>query len=358
MFGVYPKPEKTHGVASNSAPCIPTQVETLLTGANIPTILPQPSMQNSPPAAWLQNKRITRSESPDGLPVFHLQGGFGSARFSPQGAHLMEFTPTGQPPLLFLSKQTALTPGKAVRGGVPVIFPWFGARAGHPESPMHGLVRTRPWEIVELAVPEEGPAKIMLRFESTAETLSLWPYAFALSLELTLGEDLAIRWETQNTGAETFVFEQALHPYFPVADVRSATVHGLHGFEFIDKTDGMRLKTDLAEAVSFAGETDRLYLDTPSILSLEDPASLSRIVFGKAGSQSSVVWNPGIAKAAALADLGDEEWREFVCVEQANANRNTVSLASGEVHVFEARYMRQSANHACAPIEQNFPASI
>jgi glucose-6-phosphate 1-epimerase len=298
-------------------------------------------MQNSQPAAWLQNKRITRSESPEGLPVFHLQGDFGSARFSPQGAHLMEFTPAGQPPLLFLSMQSALTPGKAIRGGIPVIFPWFGARAGHAESPMHGLVRTRAWEIAELEVPEEGPAKILFRFESTAETLSLWPHAFALSLELTLGEDLAIRWETQNTGSEDFVFEQALHPYFPVADVGSASVHGLQNVEFIDKTDALRLKADPAEAVTFAGETDRLYLDTPGMLSLEDPASLSRIVFAKAGSLSSVVWNPWIAKAAALADLGDEEWREFVCVEQANANRNAVTLPAGEVHVFEARYMRQ-----------------
>ncbi len=299
-------------------------------------------MQNSPPAIWLQNNRITRSESPEGLPVFHLQGDFGSARFSPQGAHLMEFTPTGQPPLLFLSKDTALTPGKAIRGGIPVIFPWFGARAGHPESPMHGLVRTRPWEIAELEVPEEGPAKVLLRFESTPETLALWPYAFALSLELSLGEDLAIRLETQNTGHESFVFEQALHPYFPVADVGSASVHGLQNVEFIDKTDALRLKTDLAEAVRFSGETDRLYLDTPATLSLEDPASLSRIVFGKAGSLSSVVWNPWIAKAAALADLGDEEWREFVCVEQANANRNAVTLPAGDVHVFEARYLRQA----------------
>jgi len=311
-------------------------------GANAPQLLPPSPMQNTSPAHWLQNKRITRSESPQGLPVFQLEGDFGSARFSTQGAHLMEFTPAGQPPLLFLSKQTALTPGKAIRGGIPLIFPWFGAREGHPESPMHGIVRNRIWEIAEIEVPEEGAAKVRLTFESNAETLTLWPHAFALSIEFSLGEDLAIRWETQNTGDSAFLFEQALHPYFPVADVGTASVHGLQNAEFIDKTDAMRLKTDLAEAVSFAGETDRLYLDTPSVLSLEDPASLSRIVFAKAGSLSSVVWNPWVTKAAALADLGDEEWREFVCVEQVNAARNAVTLPAGEVHLFEARYMRQS----------------
>jgi glucose-6-phosphate 1-epimerase len=301
-------------------------------------------MHNAENSSWLQNKRITFSESSEGLPVFELKGDFGSARFSPQGAHLMDFTPSGQPPLLFLSKRTALTQGKAIRGGIPVIFPWFGPRQGHPESPMHGLVRTRLWNLVEMDVPAEGPAKVRLTIESDDETLAIWPHAFALSIEFTFDEDLAIRWESRNTGSSDFVFEQALHPYFPVADVNSASVHGLQGAEFVDKTDGMRLKTDLAEAVSFVGETDRLYLDTASVLSLEDPASLSRIVLGKAGSLSSVVWNPWIAKAAALADLDDEEWRAFVCVEQANAARNAVTLAPGAVQLFEARYMRQPNN--------------
>ena len=346
MFGVYPKPEKTHCVASNSAShplnCLKERIFGEIAPKNPLPFL----MQNNSPDHWLQNKRITRTESTQGLPVFELQGDFGSARFSTQGAHLMEFTPAGQPPLLFLSKQTALTPGKAIRGGIPVIFPWFGAREGHPESPMHGLVRSRIWEIAEIEVPEEGPAKVRLTFESNAETLALWPHAFALSIEFILGEDLAIRWESHNTGDSAFVFEQALHPYFPVADVGSASVHGLQNAEFIDKTDAMRIKTDSAEAVSFVGETDRLYLDTASVLSLEDPASLSRIVFAKAGSLSSVVWNPWIAKAAALADLGDEEWREFVCVEQVNAARNAVMLPAGEVHIFEARYMRQSTKPA------------
>lgn len=301
-------------------------------------------MQNIPLSHWLENKRITFSESTEGLPVFQLKGEFGTARFSPHGGHLIEFTPGGQPPLLFLSKRTAMTPGKAIRGGIPVIFPWFGARQGHPESPMHGLVRTRVWNLAEMDVPGEGPARVRLTFESNDETLAIWPHAFALSLEFTFDEDLAIRWESRNTGDSDFVFEQALHPYFPVADVNSASVHGLQGAEFVDKTDAMRFRTDSAEAVFFTGETDRLYLDTDSVLSLEDPASRSRIVFGKAGSLSSVVWNPWIAKAAALPDLDDEEWKEFVCVEQANAARNAVTLRPGEVHLFEVRYMRQTSN--------------
>lgn len=297
-------------------------------------------MSDSSPSQWRSQERVTVSESPGGLPVIELEGDFGIARFSPQGAHLMHFAPAGQPPLLFLSGQTQLSTGKAIRGGVPVIFPWFGARDGHPESPMHGLVRTRTWEIEAVEVPEKGPGKVRMKFESSPETLALWPHDFALSIEFSLGESLSIHWETRNTGDAPFDFEQALHPYFPVADVRSAAVRGLQGGEFIDKTDGMRVKTDSMEPVVFQRETDRIYLDTSATLSLEDPASGSKIVLEKAGSLSSVVWNPWIDKASAIADLGDDEWENFLCVEQANAARNSLTLPAGAIHTFETRYIR------------------
>jgi glucose-6-phosphate 1-epimerase len=287
------------------------------------------------------DERVTRRESPDGLPIIELSGDFGKACLSTQGAHLMEFTPKDQPPLLFISRQTFRAKGKAVRGGVPVIFPWFGPREGHPDSPMHGLVRTRNWELRELEVPDKGPAKVRMDFHSTEETLALWPHAFALSIEFILGEELHIHWISRNTGESSFVFEQALHPYFPILDVHSVSVRGLQSNEFVDKTDAMHLRVDREESVRFTGETDRLYLDTSSPLLIEDPASRSRIVVEKTGSKSSVVWNPWIAKASALIDLADEEWGEFVCVEQVNASRNRVELAPGEVHSLEARYKRQ-----------------
>lgn len=289
----------------------------------------------------LANERITFSESPDGLPLFKLRGDFGSARFSPQGAHLMDFTPASQPPLLFLSKKTKLTPGNAIRGGVPIIFPWFGPRVGHPESPMHGLVRTRVWEVMTIEVPDRGPAKIRMSFEANSETQALWPHFFTLTLEFVLGEALTVRWETRNTGQAPFEFEQALHPYFPVADVKSASVEGLRGAEYLDKTDALRLKRDTMDSVVFSGETDRLYFDTQELLTLKDPASSSEIIVEKTGSKSSVVWNPWIDKSATLSDLEDDEWKEFVCVEQANAARNSVLLPAGCVHIFEAKYARK-----------------
>jgi D-hexose-6-phosphate mutarotase len=288
---------------------------------------------------WNAPPHSTLTLSPDGLPLLKIRGAFGTAAFSPQGAHLVEFTPAGNSPCLFASRNSFFAPGKAVRGGIPVIFPWFGPREGHPEAPMHGLVRTRPWNIDAVQVPEHGPAVVRFSFKACAETLALWPHDFELALEFRLSDRLEVDWTVRNTGPDPFHFEQALHPYFPVGDVHSATVLGLRGAAYLDKTDGLALKTQNTELVAFQGETDRLYLDTTADCILDAPALRRRLTIEKTGSDSSVVWNPWIAKAAALPDLADDEWRDFVCVEQVNASRNAVALAPGASHFFSVRYI-------------------
>ena len=297
-----------------------------------------------PLAAWNKPGSIETHTNQAGLEFLKLTGSFGSAEFCTQGAHLMHFTPTGGTPMLFVSAKTLLSPGKAIRGGIPVIFPWFGPRAGHPESPMHGFVRTRPWQVTEVTVPgtpgpeSHGLAPAVVRFEcrSDADTLALWPHEFRLELVFELGAALHITWRVHNTGSAPFDFEQALHPYFPVRDVHSASVNGLQNAAYIDKTDQMTIKTQTESVVRFSAETDRLFLDTAAELTLDDPASNRRLRIHKTGSNSSVVWNPWIAKAAALADLGDEEWREFVCVEQVNAAKNSIQLPAAKSYTMTA----------------------
>ena len=299
-----------------------------------------------PLAAWCKPGTIESHSNDAGLEFLKLTGSFGSAEFCTQGAHLMHFTPKGGTPMLFVSTKTHLSRGKAIRGGIPVIFPWFGPRAGHPESPMHGLVRTRTWQLTEATVPENPvaestrfePAVVRFECQSDADTLALWPHEFRLELVFQLGASLDITWRVHNTGSTAFDFEQALHPYFPVKDVHSASVSGLHQTAYIDKTDQMNLKTQSEPVIRFSAETDRLFLDTTSDLILDDPAASRRLSIRKTGSESSVVWNPWIAKAAALADLGDEEWREFVCVEQVNAAKNSIQLPAGKTHTMTASF--------------------
>jgi len=287
---------------------------------------------------WNSPQSVHVHESSEGLPLIRLEGSFGSALFSPQGAHLIQFQPKSGREFLFLSSRSHLAPGKAIRGGIPVIFPWFGPRAGHPEAPMHGLVRTRLWQVDSIQVPETGPATIRFALDSDHETLSHWPHPFHLTLEFQLGATLDVCWEVRNTGESPFTFEQALHPYFPVSDIHSAQVTGLQGASYIDKADHLATKVDAQSAVSFSAETDRLYLDTTSPCTLLDPKAGHQLNISKTGSQSSVVWNPWIAKAAALSDLDDSEWMRFVCVEQANAASNAVTLPPGGAHFFTAHY--------------------
>ena len=299
---------------------------------------------SKPNQSWNKPDSIETSVNHAGLEFLKIKGSFGFAEFCTQGAHLMHYTPNGGTPMLFVSAKTQLVPGKAIRGGVPVIFPWFGPRASHPESPMHGLVRTRPWQITDINVPEEptppdnGSALVRFECSSDPETLAIWPHTFRLELEFRLGRALEITWNVHNTGSSPFEFEQALHPYFPIQDIHTASVSGLQNTAYIDKADQMKLKVQSEPTVLFGSETDRLYLDTTAELTLNDPTSKRRLRVSKTGSHSSVVWNPWVAKAAALADLGDEEWREFICIEQANAARNVIQLATGHTHTFAATF--------------------
>lgn len=279
---------------------------------------------------------------PSGLTFLEIEGGFGSAEFCLQGAHLTRFHPRGQGALLFLSRQSFFEKGKAIRGGIPVIFPWFGPREGHPESPMHGLVRTRDWKLEEATVPESGDASVLFSIQSTPETLGAWPFPFELKLRFNLGASLSVLWDVKNTGTEPFVFEQALHPYFPVADIHQLQVHGLKNSRYHDKTAGPELQTDTEDHVGFTRETDRLYVDTEAALRVDDAAGAKRLLITKKGSRSSVVWNPWIAKAAALADLADDEWQGFVCVEQVNAKQNAITLAPGRTHRMEAAFSMET----------------
>ena len=287
---------------------------------------------------WSRPGTVDIHTHPDGLDSLEIRGAFGNAQIFLQGAHLTGFRPRGLREMLFVSRQSHFKPGKAIRGGIPLIFPWFGPREGHPDAPMHGLVRTRAWRVLDIEVPDQGAARVVLGLESCPETLAAWPHPFKTQIEFRMDSTLRIAWRIENTGSDSFTFEQALHPYFPVADIHSARVLGLQNAHFIDKTSGGTLCTDAKQEVRFTQETDRLYLDTRAALILEDPAAQARLTVTKSGSDSSVVWNPWIEKAASLADLADDEWQNFVCVEQVNAKHNAVTLAPGAVHEMDAEY--------------------
>jgi glucose-6-phosphate 1-epimerase len=235
-----------------------------------------------------------------------------------QGAHLTSWVPRGQQPVLFMSSRSAFAPGKAIRGGVPIIFPWFGARSDGKPGPQHGFARTAMWEFT-------GASGQSASFRMEAE-------GFEVRFTVTAGAQLGMALEvTNNTGAVAS-FEEALHTYFAVSDVREVAVEGLAGTTYIDKTDGFKRKTLDSPQIRIKKENDSVFLNTDATCTIKDPGWSREIVVEKSGSLSTVVWNPWIEKTAGMADMGTDDWKGMICIETANAADNAVKLGAGDTH--------------------------
>lgn len=254
-----------------------------------------------------------------------------------QGGHVARFGRTGEPPLLFLSEKSLFTKGRAIRGGVPLIFPWFGAWQSDSSKPQHGFARTAIWSIESVDASSSDEVACTLRLESSEETLRHWPHAFGCHYTIRAGRDLQLSLEVRNESDAPFSFEEALHTYVTVGDIGRVTVSGLENTTFIDKTDGMSRKSTGAEPLRIERETDSVFLGTTTTCIVHDESLARRVIVEKIGSASTVVWNPWREKARGLSDLGDDEWQRFVCIETANASEDAVTLAPGERHTISAR---------------------
>jgi len=262
------------------------------------------------------------------------------------GAHVTRFQPRGQADLMFLSRKSLFTSGKAIRGGVPVIFPWFGAKSGDPSAPAHGLVRTVDWALHDVSVAGEGvdvAVRLTFAITSSPATLARWPHDFELLYTVSVGSALQLDLEVRNPAGtgQPFTFEEALHTYLAVGDVRNVRVNGLAGRVYLDKPDGFKRKTQPPGDFGIEGETDRVYLDSPDTVTVTDPigpgpAQPRTLTVSKERSAATVVWNPWIAKAKAMSDFGDDEWPLMLCVETANVADHAIALAPGQAHVMRA----------------------
>jgi len=268
---------------------------------------------------------------PGGSPVVSVRNAHAAAAIALQGADVTGFQPHGQEPVLFLSRHAVYASGKAIRGGIPICWPWFGPHPTDPTKPDHGFARTRPWSVLATMAMPDGAARVRLGLTDDAETRALWPYAFALELVVTVGATLEVTLVARNTGHEPFVCGGALHSYFHVGDVTAITIQGLEGTAYVDKVAGDRPKVQQGP-VTIAGETDRVYTGTTASCTIVDPTLGRRVTVAKEGSRSTVVWNPWRDKARRLADFGDDEYTEMVCVEVANAGADTVTVPPGGEH--------------------------
>ena len=281
-------------------------------------------------------QQLTFVASANGLPVAKIDNSLASATIALQGAHVMTFHPHGTDPVLWLSEQAQLQPGKAVRGGIPICWPWFGAHAANPGFPAHGFARSLDWRVIASEQLADGATRIAFELQKNEISRAQWPYLCHLRCIVTVGQALTVELITQNTGDVPFELGEALHTYFAVGDIEQVRVLGLEECRYFDKLDG-GTRTQQGP-IAIHAEIDRVYKDTTADCVIEDSLLQRRIRIAKSGGGATVVWNPWVEKAARMGDMGENGYRRMLCVESANALDSLVTLVPGETHRLQAIY--------------------
>ncbi|WP_139558646.1 D-hexose-6-phosphate mutarotase [Methylotetracoccus oryzae] len=276
------------------------------------------------------------TSGPNETAIIEIRHPHATGRVALRGAQILEWVPQGEEPVLWLSPCAQYASGKAIRGGIPICWPWFGAHPEEPTFPAHGFARTHLW-IVEHTDTDNCGVSVRLRLLHDETTEALWPHACSLTLSLRIGSRLELALSTRNMGAEAITISEALHAYFRVTDIATARVQGLEGAVYVDKTDQERSKRQ-AGAIVFEAETDRIYTGVNGECRIDDPGYGRRIRIEKSGSGSTIVWNPGKDKTASLSDMPADGYRQMVCVESGNADRDAVRLLPGDTHTLSVAY--------------------
>lgn len=269
-----------------------------------------------------------------GMPKVVVSTAKASGEMYLHGGQVTSWEPVGQRGVIYCSPNAHWNDGIAIRGGVPVCFPWFGDKADNPSAPAHGFVRTKTWVLVSVEQAADGIA-VTMATESDADTRKWWPFDFRVLCRAVFGGALKLELIVTNAGNTAFDFEEALHAYFAVGDVEQVSLHSADAIHFIDKTDNFSEQRQSGD-IRFKAETDRIYFPATEDVEIEDVSWDRRVTLHKQNSMTTVVWNPWVHKSASIADLGPGQWKNFVCVETSNVGVAAVSLDPGETHTMTA----------------------
>jgi len=280
---------------------------------------------------------VTFQDGPQGAALAEVHNQHATARISLQGAQIIHWAPLNESPVIWLSRAAKFIPGKSLRGGVPVCWPWFGPHASESSFPAHGFARTIDWEVIDSKALEDGRTQLAFRLRENATSRSQWPHNTPLECRITVGDALEIELVTKNEDDSTVTITEALHTYFEIGDIGQISIHGLEDTEYLDKVDDGQRKIQHGP-VMIGSELDRIYVETRAECIIDDPVLQRKIHISKTGSNSTVVWNPWIEKANKMGDLGEDGYRHMVCIESANAAEDTVTIAPGETHQMWVRY--------------------
>jgi glucose-6-phosphate 1-epimerase len=276
-------------------------------------------------------------EIAEGMIVAEVANHHALANIALQGAHIATFQPRGEEPVIWLSPYAKFAPGKSIRGGVPICWPWFGPHKSDSKLPGHGFARTVPWELLETRALADGSTFLRFRLVESDATRAQWPHASTVQLDVTVGKALRVELVTTNTGTKPFELSEALHTYFQISDVAKTIIRGLDNCAYLDKVQDFAHRTQ-KDGIVIESEVDRVYINTAADCVIEDKGMKRAIRIAKQGSMTTVVWSPWTEKADKMGDFGENGHRGMVCVESGNAMENVVTLAPGATHKLVAVY--------------------
>jgi D-hexose-6-phosphate mutarotase len=270
--------------------------------------------------------------------VLEIDNPLATATISLHGGHVAAWRPKHQAePVLWLSEKVQFKPGKAIRGGVPICWPWFGAHPTDKSLPGHGFARTEPWDVESIRALAGGETEVILHLDASRIQPGIFPATVLLSITIVVGRDLKIDLKTVNGGDREVAITEGLHTYFKVGDIAEIHVEGLDGGEYVDLVHGNARRRQEG-AIRFQGELGRIYVDSKATCDIQDPRLKRRIRVEKSGSLSTAVWNPWEGVSSKMDDMVPEGWRGMVCVESANALENGLTIAAGASHTLSVRY--------------------
>lgn len=268
----------------------------------------------------------------NGLPALLVHTPFSTAAVSLFGGHVLSFVVKGFDDVLWMSPTTKRPPD-AIRGGIPVCWPYFAKQGQPPDAPQHGLVRTRQWKLTHAEQMETGEIVLALSAPLVEDV------PMSLMLTMRIGHALEQALTTVNMSSETVRFTQALHSYFKVGDAMRVSVEGLDGLTYRDKFAdfsefSQRGAWDLNDPRD-PGRSDRIYMDAGNRFELIDPVLARKVTIETQGSKTLVAWNPGAEAVRGFADIPASEWRNYVCLEAANCGAEVIELATEDSHVLQ-----------------------
>ncbi|WP_017220374.1 D-hexose-6-phosphate mutarotase [Moritella dasanensis] len=266
-----------------------------------------------------------------GLKYLHITHPKAQARISLFGAHLLSFTPANSAPVIWMSGDAIFNGVKAIRGGVPICWPWFGPAKESPtvqplaqtkNFPSHGFARNNHWQLLDSQSTADS-CRVRLQLMPSPEAKRLWLHDFNLIAEFIISESLTLNLITENTGNSSFDYGGALHSYFQISQPDAIQVHGLD-----NNNPAPRALT---------GDVDIICENPATTITLEDNQLQRRIDINNEGNNAMVVWNPWQAGAKAFADMPDDGYQTMFCLEPAIIGKKAVTVAPGTSHTLTTK---------------------